>query len=79
MAMIPAVGGIAEWFSIEKQVECGRDFFLHSMKSIKAPTLLMVGLKDRTTVGLGRVPEYILKDKGRYDLSGKAAAKDIPN
>ena len=25
------------------------------------------------------MPEEILKDKGRYDLLGKAAPKDIPN
>jgi len=30
-------------------------------------------------VGRGRVPEEILQDKGRYDLLGKAAARDIPN
>jgi pimeloyl-ACP methyl ester carboxylesterase len=51
----------------------------HEFRLIKPPTLLVVGLKDRTTVGRGRVPEEILKDKGRYDLLGKAAAKDIPN
>jgi pimeloyl-ACP methyl ester carboxylesterase len=51
----------------------------HEFPLIKMPTLLVVGLKDRTTVGRGRVPEEILKDKGRYDLLGKAAAKDIPN
>ncbi len=51
----------------------------HEFHLIKAPTLLVVGLKDRTTVGRGRVPEEILKDKGRYDLLGKAAAIDIPN
>ncbi len=51
----------------------------HEFSLIKPPTLLVVGLKDRTTVGRGRVPEEILKDKGRYDLLGKAAAKDIPN
>ncbi len=51
----------------------------HEFFLIKPPTLLVVGLKDRTTVGRGRVPEEILKDKGRYDLLGKAAAKDIPN
>lgn len=51
----------------------------HEFFLIKPPTLLVVGLKDRTTVGRGRVPEVILKDKGRYDLLGKAAAKDIPN
>jgi len=51
----------------------------HEFPLIKVPTLLVVGLKDRTTVGRGRVPEEILQDKGRYDLLGKAAAKDIPN
>ncbi len=51
----------------------------HEFPLIKAPTLLVIGLKDRTTVGRGRVHEDILKDKGRYDLLGKAAAKDIPN
>jgi pimeloyl-ACP methyl ester carboxylesterase len=51
----------------------------HEFFLIKPPTLLVVGLEDRTTVGRGRVPEEILKDKGRYDLLGKAAAKDIPN
>jgi len=51
----------------------------HEFSLIKPPTLLVVGLKDRTTVGRGRVPEEILKDKGRYDLLGKAAAQDIPN
>ncbi|MFA4902796.1 MAG: alpha/beta hydrolase [Desulfobaccales bacterium] len=51
----------------------------HEFPLIKAPTLLVVGLKDRTTVGRGRVPEEILQDKGRYDLLSKAAAKDIPN
>ena len=50
----------------------------HEFPLIKPPTLLVVGLKDRTTVGRGRVPEEILKDKGRYDQLGKAAAKDIP-
>lgn len=51
----------------------------HEFSLIKPPTLLVVGLKDRTTVGRGRVPEEILQDKGRYDLLGKAAAKDIPH
>jgi pimeloyl-ACP methyl ester carboxylesterase len=51
----------------------------HELPLLKPATLLVVGLKDRTTVGRGRVPEEILQDKGRYDLLGKAAAKDIPN
>ncbi len=49
----------------------------HEFPLIKPLTLLIVGLKDRTTVGRGRVPEEILKDKGRYDILSKTA-KDIP-
>ena len=50
----------------------------HEFRLLKPATLLVVGLADRTTVGRGRVPEEILKDKGQYALLGKAAAKDIP-
>jgi pimeloyl-ACP methyl ester carboxylesterase len=51
----------------------------HEFSLIKTATLLVVGLKDRTTVGRGRVPEDILQDKGQYTQLGKAAAKDISN
>lgn len=51
----------------------------HEFGLLKPPTLLVVGLADRTTVGRGRVPEEIIKDKGQYGTLGKAAAKDIPN
>ncbi len=50
----------------------------HEFRLLKPATLLVVGLADRTTVGRGRVPEEILKDKGQYAQLGKAAAKDIP-
>ncbi len=51
----------------------------HEFGLLKPPTLLVIGLEDRTTVGRGRVPEDIIKDKGQYPLLGKAAAKDIPD
>ncbi len=51
----------------------------HEFRLLKPATLLVVGLADRTTVGRGRVPEDILKDKGQYSQLGKAAAKDIPD
>jgi pimeloyl-ACP methyl ester carboxylesterase len=51
----------------------------HEFHLIKPATLLVVGLADRTTVGRGRVPEEILRDKGQYPQLGKAAAKDIPH
>jgi pimeloyl-ACP methyl ester carboxylesterase len=50
----------------------------HEFRLLKPATLLVVGLADRTTLGRGRVPEEILKDKGQYAQLGKAAAKDIP-
>ena len=50
----------------------------HEFGLIKPPTLLVVGQADRTTVGRGRVPEEIIKDKGQFAVLGKAAAKDIP-
>lgn len=51
----------------------------HEFGLLKPPTLLVIGLGDRTTVGRGRVPEDILRDKGQYPQLGKAAAKDIPD
>jgi pimeloyl-ACP methyl ester carboxylesterase len=51
----------------------------HEFRLLQPPTLLVVGLADRTTVGRGRVPEEIIKDKGQYAVLGKEAAKDIPN
>lgn len=60
-------------FQMIYQQPVRHEFFL-----IKPPTLLVVGLQDRTTVGRGRVPEDILKDKGQYPQLGKAAARDIP-
>ncbi len=51
----------------------------HEFSLLKPPTLLVIGLADRTTVGRGRVPEDILKDKGQYPQLGKAAARDIPD
>jgi pimeloyl-ACP methyl ester carboxylesterase len=51
----------------------------HEFHLLQPPTLLVAGLADRTTVGRGRVPEEIIKDKGQYAVLGKAAAKDIPN
>jgi pimeloyl-ACP methyl ester carboxylesterase len=51
----------------------------HEFGLIKPPALLVVGLADRTTVGRGRVPEDVIKDKGQYPILGKAAATDIPN
>jgi pimeloyl-ACP methyl ester carboxylesterase len=55
-----------------------REPVLHEFVLLKPPTLLVVGLKDRTTLGRGRVPEEILKDRGQYIQLGKSAARVIP-
>jgi pimeloyl-ACP methyl ester carboxylesterase len=50
----------------------------HEFSLINAPTLLVIGQEDRTTLGRGFVPEEVLKTLGQYPELGKAAAKDIP-
>ncbi len=51
----------------------------HEFGLIEPPTLLVIGLEDRTTLGRGSVPEEVLKTLGQYPELGKAAAKDIPH
>jgi len=51
----------------------------HEFGLIKAPTLLVIGQADRTTIGRGLVSEDVLKTLGQYPALGKAAARDIPN
>ena len=51
----------------------------HEFHLIQAPTLLVIGQQDRTTLGRGLVSEDILKTLGQYPQLGKAAANDIPN
>ena len=52
---------------------------LYEFGDLKAPTLLIIGTRDRTAVGRNRAPESIRAQLGRYDQLGKAAAKAIPN
>ena len=51
----------------------------HEFGLIKAPTLLVIGQEDRTTIGRGFVSEEVLGTLGQYPQLGRAAAKDIPN
>lgn len=50
----------------------------HEFGLIKAPTLLVIGQSDRTTLGRGVVSEEVLKTMGQYPQLGRAAARDIP-
>jgi pimeloyl-ACP methyl ester carboxylesterase len=51
----------------------------HEFHLIKAPTLLVVGLEDRTTLGRGQVSPEVLATLGQYPQLGRQAAKDIPH
>ncbi|MBA2351359.1 MAG: alpha/beta hydrolase, partial [Burkholderiales bacterium] len=51
----------------------------HEFHLIAAPTLLVIGQEDRTTLGRGIVPVEVLETLGQYPQLGRAAAKDIPN
>jgi pimeloyl-ACP methyl ester carboxylesterase len=51
----------------------------HEFGLIQAPTLLVIGQEDRTTLGRGAVTPDVLKTLGQYPRLGKEAARDIPN
>jgi len=50
----------------------------HEFSLIRVPTLMVVGLSDRTAIGKDRVPPEVAQTMGNYPELGKAAAKDIP-
>lgn len=52
---------------------------LYELPDLKAPTLLIIGTRDRTALGKPDVPPEQRARLGRYDQLGKAAAKAIPN
>ncbi len=47
--------------------------------NIRAPTLLLIGQRDRTALGRNRVPEEIKNTLGNYPELGKLTARKIPN
>ncbi len=51
---------------------------VHQFRDVKVPTLLLIGLKDRTAPGANRAPEFVAKTLGDYPALGKAAAEAIP-
>ena len=50
----------------------------HELGLIKVPTLLVIGLEDRTVVGGNFVSEEVRRTLGQYPQLGKQAARDIP-
>ncbi|MGI2032382.1 alpha/beta fold hydrolase [Rhizobium panacihumi] len=51
---------------------------VHEFAQVKVPTLLMIGMTDKTAPGANRAPEAIAATLGDYTQLGKDAAKAIP-
>lgn len=51
---------------------------VHEFANIKAPTLLLIGGKDRTAPGANRAPEDVAKRLGNYPELGRKTAEAIP-
>jgi pimeloyl-ACP methyl ester carboxylesterase len=49
----------------------------YEFELIKAPTLLLIGLRDRTAPGKDRAPETARRELGNYPKLGRAAASEI--
>lgn len=52
---------------------------LYELEKIKAPTLLIIGTRDRTAIGKQNVPEAVRASLGQYQLLGKATQQKIPD
>lgn len=52
---------------------------LYEFENITAPTLLIIGQRDRTALGKASVPEDIRQTLGNYPELGNNAAKKIPH
>jgi pimeloyl-ACP methyl ester carboxylesterase len=51
----------------------------YEFQNIKAPTLLIIGTRDRTAVGKPLVSEEVRKTMGNYAVLGKTTRDKIPN
>ena len=52
---------------------------VYEFGSVSAPTLLIIGTRDRTALGKPLVSDEVRKTMGRYDELGKKTQKTIPN
>jgi len=52
---------------------------VYEFKNITAPTLLIIGTRDRTALGKPLVSDAVRKTMGLYDQLGKRTQKEIPN
>ena len=52
---------------------------VYEFENIKAPTLLIIGQRDRTALGKGKASPEVQKTLGNYPELGKITAKKIKN
>ncbi len=52
---------------------------VYEFKNITAPTLLIIGTRDRTAIGKQLVTDDVRATMGLYSLLGKKTQKEIPN
>lgn len=52
---------------------------VYEFKNVSAPTLLIIGTRDRTALGKPLVSENVRKTMGLYENLGKLTQKEIPN
>lgn len=52
---------------------------VHEFKNVKAPTLLIIGTRDRTAIGKDRAPKEIQPTMGLYNELGRKTQQQIPN
>lgn len=50
----------------------------YEFKNIKAPTLLIIGTRDRTAIGKDRAPKELQSKMGQYQELGKKTRQQIP-
>lgn len=51
---------------------------VHEFGDLRVPTLLIIGVRDRTALGKGWAPEDVKATLGNYDVLGEKAAAAIP-
>jgi pimeloyl-ACP methyl ester carboxylesterase len=52
---------------------------IYELEQVKAPTLLIIGQRDRTAIGKPLVLPEVAAKMGNYPVLGRAAAKRIPD
>lgn len=51
---------------------------VYELENLKAPTLLIIGQRDRTALGKAKAPKAVQETLGNYPALGKMAQKKIP-